>query len=139
MARLFELFVAEWLRHRLPASHRLIAQLKVHLDPAHRLSFEIDLVLTDARGERTFAVLDTKYKVTSTPSTDDVAQVAAYAAAKGCTDAVLVYPVGLARSLELRVGRIRVRSLGFELNGDLEKGGERFMRELLRGSPPRRL
>lgn len=68
-------------------------------------------------------MIDTKYKIGESPSTDDVAQVVAYAEAKGCTEAALVYPIHLRRSLDAHVGRIRVRSLDFPLGGDLDEAG----------------
>lgn len=134
MAQLFELFVAEWLRLHLPAPYRVTAQEKVYLDAGCRIRFEIDLVLSEAGEGRTLAVLDTKYKNVASPSTSDVSQVVAYAAAKGCTDAVLVYPLSLERPMELQVGEVRVRTLGFPLDGNLDEAGERVLRALFPGT-----
>lgn len=55
----------------------------------------------------------------------------AYAEALGCREAVLLYPVRLVRPLDVEVGRIRVRTLGFELSGDLEAAGERLLERFL--------
>ena len=49
----------------------------------------------------------------------------------GCQEAVLVYPRGLPRPFEARVGDIRVRSLPFPLDGDVDEAGHRFMRTVL--------
>jgi len=127
MARLFELFVAEWLREHLPPPLTVAVQETVHLGPDHRLRFELDLVLYERPGGMPLAVLDTKYKLSQDPSTDDVAQVIAYAEAKGCSEAILIYPVQLDRSLDLQVGQIRVRTLGFDLSGDLDAAGLEFL------------
>jgi 5-methylcytosine-specific restriction enzyme subunit McrC len=75
--------------------------------------------------------MDTKYKAASTPSPEDFAQVVAYAKAKGCNEAVLVYPSALAKPLEAEVGGIRVRSLVFSLDGDLDEAGQVFVQDVL--------
>ncbi len=124
MARLFELFVAEWLRARLDSRYRLEVQESVHFGESRELRFQIDLVLYDAEIGRPVAVLDTKYKNPERPSERDVQQVVAYAESKGCREAVLVYPAEA--PLDVRVGGIRVRSLVFGLDRDLEEGGEEF-------------
>ncbi|HET9228590.1 MAG TPA: restriction endonuclease, partial [Thermoanaerobaculia bacterium] len=129
MNSLFEVFVAEWLRAHLPEGLKLRDQEKVPLGSG--LSFTIDGVLYDR--ERPVLVFDTKYKDVSSPSTADISQVVAYAEVKGCRDAVLIYPVEPDRPFDAYIGEIRVRTLTFKLDGDLEANGERFLSEL---SPP---
>jgi len=131
MERLFEMFVAEWLRVHLPPHLTLQAQAPVHIDEHGHVSFQIDLVLHDAATGAAVAVLDTKYKNVGQPASDDIAQVVAYAEAKGCLEACLVYPTPLARPLDARVGAIRVRSLVFDLSGDVERAGQTFRESLL--------
>lgn len=126
MARLYERFVAAWLRLHLPIGLRLDAQQPYDLAPAVGLQFKIDLVLSDAVTREALCVLDTKYKDEPVPSPDDISQVVAYAEAKGCHDAILIYPFGR-EPMELCVGKIRVRALGFSLYGDLEEVGQRFL------------
>ncbi len=75
-------------------------------------------------------VLDTKYKTPETPSPDDIAKVAAYAEVKDCEEAFLVYPTSLANPVEARIGHVRVRSLPFSLDGDIEEAGQTFMEGL---------
>jgi hypothetical protein len=83
------------------------------------------LVLRDTSTGEILCVLDTKYKDTTTPATDDVAQIVAYAEKMGCQEAILVYPRGLPRPFEARVAggmcqaprvsdndRARMRTLG---------------------------
>lgn len=136
MARLYELFVAEWLKQHLPNTFRLKAQERINLDEEQRLNITIDLVLYDRASDRPIAVLDTKYKNDDTPSPSDRDQVVAYAAALRCREAVLIYPVALARPFNARYGAsdIRVRTVAFGLDGDLEEAGRRFLHELLRQS-----
>jgi 5-methylcytosine-specific restriction enzyme subunit McrC len=95
------------------------------------LEFRIDLLISEPGKSNALAVVDTKYKAPDAPSTDDVAQVVAYAEAKGCHEAALVYPTRLLRPLNTMVGEIRVRTLTFSLDGDLEQNGASFVRELL--------
>jgi 5-methylcytosine-specific restriction enzyme subunit McrC len=130
MESLFELFVAEWLGQHLPDRWTIKPhehyQIGLHEGP----SFDIDLVLQDTANGITRCVLDTKYKAAEGPSSADISQVVAYAEAKGCCEAILVYPVSLPSPLDRPVGRIRVRSLTFSLAGDLEKAGQEFLESL---------
>jgi 5-methylcytosine-specific restriction enzyme subunit McrC len=131
MPRLYELFVSEWLKAHLPDTISLLSQERAYLDESSGLYFDIDLVLRDTQTGEILCVMDTKYKDAATPSTDDVAQIVAYAEKMGCQDAILVYPRGLSQSFEARVGDIRVRSLPFSLDGDVDEAGRRFMRAVL--------
>ena len=79
-------------------------------------------------------VQDTKYKAASMPSSDDLAQVVAYAEAKGCSEAILVYPGPLTASIDAKVGDIRVRSLAFSVSGDLDEQGRMFVHNMIQGS-----
>jgi 5-methylcytosine-specific restriction enzyme subunit McrC len=78
------------------------------------------------------AVLDTKYKPVDRPAIEDLEQIVAYAQAKGCQEAVFVYPIALPVPFNERVGDIRVRSLAFALGGDLEESGREFLDSVLR-------
>ena len=135
MARLFELFVAEWLRERVPPGWEFTAQEEFNVGQSGALTFNIDLVLYDHASGSPLCVLDTKYKTAPQPKTDDIFQVVGYAEAKGCKEAVLLYPVPLAKPFDEKIGDIRVRSMTFSLSGDLNRSGESFVDEL-RGSLP---
>ena len=131
MADLFERFVAEWLDAHLPEDLMLQKQEKIIISDEQGITFRIDLVLWDRDGERPVAVLDTKYKKKQKPSTEDIAQVVAYAEATDTTQAVLIYPSSAGARLDTHVGRIRVRSLEFSLGQDLESTGRIFLVRLL--------
>jgi 5-methylcytosine-specific restriction enzyme subunit McrC len=132
MARLYELFVAEWLKQHLPQDQvRLRAQERVTIGAEQALHFNIDLTLYDVETNRALCVLDTKYKVPEKPSSTDVSQVVTYAEIKGCQDAILIYPTLQNKPLDAPAGRIRVRSLAFSIDGDLEQAGQAFVQELL--------
>jgi 5-methylcytosine-specific restriction enzyme subunit McrC len=136
MARLFELFVAEWLKAHLPAGLSLRAQEQVHIGEGGNLYFEIDLVLYGRATEAALCVLDTKYRPASAPAPDEIAQVLAYAEVKGCDKALLVYPAPLDAALDEWVGDIRVSSATFSLDSDIEVSGQVFLQELLRTVAP---
>ncbi|MCA9937896.1 MAG: hypothetical protein KC418_04600 [Anaerolineales bacterium] len=129
MARLYELFVAEWLQAHLPAAYTLKAQEQVSFDDG-ALRLRIDLALYHAAGASPLAVLDTKYKLAAQPTAEDVTQIVAYAQAKQCAQAILIYPAPLARPFHIRVGQVQVRALPFALDGDLEAGGEWLLAQL---------
>ncbi len=128
MAQLFESFVAAWLRDNLPGGITLREQ--DHVSFSNETYFRIDLVLYDRDEmdfERARCVLDTKYKAHESAKESDIHQVVSYAVSKGCTDAFLIYPVGIAKPLDIQVGPVRVRSLVFDIGGDLEKGGKKLL------------
>jgi 5-methylcytosine-specific restriction enzyme subunit McrC len=131
--KLFESFVAQWLQKRLAAEG-------MALEPQYRfnvqhLEFRIDILIKDKEG-RTIAVLDTKYKDEEKPSQEDVSQVATYALANGCKDAILVYPSPVTMPLDHLVGDIRVRSLWFDLEKDLDEAGEQLVANIKPRSVP---
>jgi len=89
---------------------------------------DIGLVICDPVTQKARWVLDTKYKAPKfTSSTDDLFQVHAYAAIKQAPEAILIYPAELQSPLDVSIGDIRVRSLPFALDGDLEAAGRRFV------------
>lgn len=131
MERLYELFVAEWLKTHLPPDLILRVQEKIDVGEKQKISFKIDLVLYDGSTGAAICVLDTKYKAKEQPTPEDVTQVTAYAEMKGCTEAILVYPTLLQSPLDAPIGKIRVRSMVFQLAGDLEEAGQAFLKSLL--------
>lgn len=129
MAKLYELFVAEWLKINLPAN--LIIQSQKRINIAKNLSFQIDLLIYDISTQKNRYILDTKYKTPDSPSADDVAQVVAYAVSQKCSEVILIYPITLTHPLDKFVGNIRVRSLTFSLDKNLDKAGQTFLKQLL--------
>ena len=130
MAKLFERFVAEWLRKHLPPDYEVRGQWHVPLSEQERLRFIIDLLLCDRRTGKALCVLDTKYKKEEAGvASDDVAQVMAYAATQGCKKAILIYPAGVSKNLT-KLGLDVWRGV-FDLSGNLENAGQAFLRDLL--------
>jgi 5-methylcytosine-specific restriction enzyme subunit McrC len=139
MARLYERFVAEWLKaHRetvlLPQGLDIKSQERLYVGEGKDIYFDIDLVLQDAATGGAKYVLDTKYKTPTAPASSDIAQVVAYAEAKGCQEAILVYPTSLVEPLDIKVGSIKIRSLTFSLAGNLVQAGYRFLEDVLVGA-----
>ncbi len=130
MAQLFERFVAKWLASHLPSPWQVRVQENVRLGPDAGMSVEIDMVLYDKQ-MRPRMVLDTKYKTPEKAAAPDFHQVVTYAAAKSASAAGLVFPVELGRPLNVRLGDMRVRSLTFALERELEVSGQLFLQELL--------
>jgi 5-methylcytosine-specific restriction enzyme subunit McrC len=129
MAQLYERFVAEWLKVHLPKTLYLKAQARVQIGAI--LQFRIDLVIYDRVTNQVIYVLDTKYKLTSKPSNLDFNQVVTNCISQNCPEAILIYPYPLEQPLALILGKIRVRSLVFSLEGDLEEAGKLFLKNLL--------
>ena len=129
MASLYEVFITEWLKLNLPSN--LIVKSQERVNIAKNLHFKIDLLLYDISTAKPCYILDTKYKTPDTPSTDDVAQVVAYAVSKNCSEVILIYPTALTHPLDELVGDIRVRSLTFFFDNNLEKAGKTFLKQLL--------
>ena len=121
MARLYELFVAEWLQSHLPDGLSLKAQEKVDIGEGGALSFTIDLVLCDIESGKAVCVLDTKYK---DPGQErwrigDVYQIASYCHAAGSSQGVLIYatPTEWHWSRQLVNAECRVDGLSLALGG----------------------
>jgi 5-methylcytosine-specific restriction enzyme subunit McrC len=127
MARLYEQFVAAWLKQRLVRTHRVATQ--VHTPVSGDLHFTIDLVISAGRQRW---VVDTKYKVpTGGPDSADDAQILAYAQEQGAQEAVLVYPAPIPQPLDVTVRGVRLRTLTFQLDDKLDVAGESLVAALL--------
>jgi hypothetical protein len=107
---------------------------RLHFGNEKELRFDIDLVLCDAASAppRPLCVLDTKFKGDGASADRDIKQVVAYAAGKGCSKAALVYPAKVAQPFNAPWGKssIAVRTMSFDLSGNLERAGQAFLTEL---------
>ncbi|WP_231867041.1 McrC family protein [Anabaena sp. 4-3] len=129
MDRLYELFIAEWLKVHLPSNFTLKFQERVNI--VKNLYFKTDLVLYEAATSTPRYIIDTKYKTQDNPSSQDIAQVVAYAVSKSCQEVILLYPTNLTYALDAVVGNIRVRSLTFALDHNLDVAGQTFLNDML--------
>jgi len=90
------------------------------------LKIKIDLLLRDADGQA-ICVLDAKYKIVEQPKLSDCEQVVAYAVANGCREAILVCPARREKRIDLQWGDVRLRTLSFDLPGDVDAAGNGLM------------
>lgn len=132
MSSLYERFVAEWLKQNLPEGLTLEPKERVKIGEGEIIKFEIDLVIYDEEANKPLYVLDTKYKIPESIDHGDFNQVVVYAEAKDCEESILIYPSKVSRPLDETIGSIRVRSLTFSLDGDLEEEGKVFLKNLLK-------
>ena len=131
MARLFELFVAEFMKKHLPPGYDLQPKEKVYITDDGSLQFEIDLILSSSISGEPLCVLDTKYKHPDHPSTADIQQVTTYAYSQGCRKAFLVYPAFSPVRQEIKVKDISIHCVTFSLENDLEESGKQFLDNLM--------
>lgn len=132
MERLFELFVVEWLKVHVPKRFFVRGQNHVQISLGQIITVNIDITIDDTASGQTCLVLDTKYKVPSLPSASDIEQVVAYAAAKECERAVLVYPTSNVHQISGHWGNnIYAESQAFDLNNDVEESGMEFLSRIL--------
>jgi len=126
MAKLYETFVTAWLQKNLSPHLKLYKQYSIQIG----LNCRIDLVIANLQTDECQFVLDTKYKVATTPKSEDLHQIRSYAEAMKCRNAILIYPQPLSLPLDTHNLPIRTRSLTFALNDDLDKCGKKFLEEL---------
>jgi len=129
MAKLYELFVAEWLQENPPQGFFFKKQHPVEI--GQNRHFRIDLLLYHVATGEARAVLDTKYKAPDRAADTDIHQMISYAKATRCAEAFLIYPTRLKEPLNITASDIRVRSLTFSLDGDLDQAGQSLLEDLL--------
>jgi 5-methylcytosine-specific restriction enzyme subunit McrC len=131
MPRLFEAFVAEWLRENPPSGMSVRSQYRAQLEANFEMTIHVDIVLCDKNSQRPLAVLDTKYKMTEQPTEADIYQVAFYARELGVQRAILVYPSPLRVPLSMRHSRnIAIEALTFDVTKPLSVAGPAFIASL---------
>lgn len=133
MPRLFEAFVAEWLRCDPPPGLVVRPQYRVRLDASGlRPSIAIDIVLIEKSTNKPVMVLDTKYSTSNEPNEDDIYQIAFYAREVRVQRGLLIYPSALKRQFWLRHGDdILLESLAFDISAPLERAAQAFRGELI--------
>ncbi len=134
MANLYEKFVAEWLKANTPKGFVIAQQYRVKHDKNY--FDKIDLILRDIETNEILYVLDTKYKVIDKVENTDRNQVVTYATLLNCKNAILIYPQNLKVPIDKQIGDIRVRSLTFSLDSDLNQAGKIFLTSLLPNTFP---
>ena len=97
------------------------------------IQFNIDLVLYDSLNSMPHCVFDTKYKRSEYPDSADIEQIVAYAEMKGCHEAVLIYPQRSIEQFDEKLGSVRIRSLAFPIDDNLDSAGQYFMQTYFSG------
>lgn len=128
MGHLYEFFVAEWLKKNTPQGYFFKQQYTTEI--SQNRQFIIDLLLCDAATGKAIAVLDTKYKALEQAVNTDIHQMISYANTTKCSQAFLIYPKDLTQPLDIKSDRIRVRSLTFSLDDNLDRAGQTFLKNL---------
>jgi 5-methylcytosine-specific restriction enzyme subunit McrC len=129
MARLYELFVSEWLKENLPKGFFIKAQHQVNI--GQNRHFRIDLLLCDVETGESLAVLDTKYKVPDKAAIADIHEMVSHSLATKCNQTILIYPNPLDEPLDVKINHIRIRSLTFSIDGNLHLSGQYFLKSFL--------
>jgi 5-methylcytosine-specific restriction enzyme subunit McrC len=129
MARLFESFVAGWLKLNAPKPYEFAIQHKLSLIGTDVIDWTVDILVQDATGGAV-AVLDTKYKRNRDSAAADIQQVVAYAVESRVTNAFLVYPTPIVPPMKVRVGDVTVRSAHFDLGCELNASGQSLLAQL---------
>ena len=107
------------------SAHTQLFLLKIDIQYHARLAanadlcFRIDLVVRDRMSGEPLSVIDTKYKISGLPAESDIQQVVAYAVELGVSRAYLVYPFEIKQPIEVKVGGIKVSTLGIDLRSPL--------------------
>ena len=133
MDRLYELFVFEWLNEHLPDRYRADWQESLILSEDAEFTWDLDVLIKESATDTALCIVDAKYKRGGKTASADLQQVVAYATAARCSRAVLCYPMtGTVGADDWHAGDVTVRRLTFGLEGDLEAGGQAFLKGLLK-------
>ncbi|BAY64820.1 McrBC 5-methylcytosine restriction system component-like protein [Calothrix brevissima NIES-22] len=128
MARLYEIFVAEWLHKNVPKDYVIKQQYQIEV--GQNRQFILDILFCDSAG-KPLAVLDTKYKAPEKAANSDIHQMISYANTTNSQQAFLVYPIDLKQPLNIKSNDIQVSSLTFSLDDNLDSAGQTFLNQLL--------
>jgi 5-methylcytosine-specific restriction enzyme subunit McrC len=133
MPRLFEAFVAAWMRANPPKGMIVRCQHNAQLDANFEMNIHIDILLLEEGSDRPVAILDTKYKVGEIPAEADIYQVAFYARELQVERAMLVYPSKSSNPFRIRHGKgVVLESLVFDISASLDRAGEECLNDLSR-------
>ncbi|HEY9702650.1 MAG TPA: hypothetical protein V6C58_09400, partial [Allocoleopsis sp.] len=107
MWRLYELFVAEWLKIHISQDDSIKTQY--HFPIHEHIEYIIDIIIYDKKTKKPRFILDTKYKYEFKKS--DFDQVVSSATMLNCPEAILIYPQVIDKSFDLQRDNIRIRTL----------------------------
>ena len=61
----------------------------------------------------------------------DISQIVTYALSKNCDEAILLYPTDQIDEIDQQLNNIRIRSLSFSLDNNLDEEGKEFINKIL--------
>lgn len=130
MAKLFQEYVTCIVKTGLGDRYRVRSQTSI-TQPGHATpSFIPDLWAEDIATGKAVFVADVKYKLTGSPTTDDVSKVAAYAALLGTDRAFLIYPILIPGWSGIRIGSTTVSAASLPLSADPDASRGLLLRSL---------
>ena len=132
MSRLYELFVAEWLRAHTPKELGVKAQDRVSYGSIDKLNFNIDLVLYAKSTGAPFCVIDTKYKLDEKMAKQDVHQIIAYMEVKKCNIGILLYPSNQNAIKPYPINSKVVYQIKMDMENDIEMAGSFFLESIIK-------
>ena len=131
MPRLFETFVAEWLRVNALPGMTVRCQHKARLVANYEMEIRVDILICDKSSQKPVAVLDTKYKASELPAQDDITQIAFYAGELQVDHGMFVYPASVAKPFKMvHANKITIESLAFDIGQSLDAAGSVFLDSL---------
>ena len=131
MPRLFQSFVAEWLRANAPSGITVRSQHTAPLVANFEMEIHIDILICEESSQKPIAVLDTKYKASEFPTQDDINQMAFYAAELQVDHAIFVYPSSVAKPFNMvSAKKIMIESLVFDIGQAPDAAGSAFLSSL---------
>lgn len=132
MSRLFELFVAEWLKINLPDSIGIKAQEKISFGENDKINYSIDIILYRKINGNIICALDTKYKKSGgKPQNSDINQMVAYTEALNCTIGILLYPYIIIDPHKYRINTKIIWQMGFDISGDINEEGNKLIKDIV--------
>jgi 5-methylcytosine-specific restriction enzyme subunit McrC len=131
MPRLFESFVAEWLRINAFPGMTVRCQHKARLVANFDMEIRIDILICEEGSQKPIAVLDTKYKASELPAPDDITQIAFYAGELQVDHGMFVYPTSVAQPFKMvHANKITIETLVFDIGQSPDVAGPVFLESL---------
>ena len=132
MSRLYELFVAEWLKTHAPMELGVKIQDRVAYGSVDKLKFVIDLVLYTKRTGAPMCVIDTKYKLDEKMAKQDVHQIIAYMEAKKCDIGILLYSANQNSIKSYPINSKIVYQIKMDMENDVELAGSFLLDSIMK-------
>jgi 5-methylcytosine-specific restriction enzyme subunit McrC len=128
MWRLYELFVAEWLKSHISQDYFIKPQYSFLLN--EHIKYRIDIMIYDKHTNQPRFILDTKYKDKFKKS--DFDQIVSSATMLNCPEAILIYPQEIDKPFDPLEKNVIIRHLTFAIDKNIEESGQEFLNQIFR-------